>query len=210
MFLDFLCYTLNKTGHNIGVWLESCHRGIGCKPDYIGSHAVDGAGNAGASVMFLELNTSDERSQKIKADRCDAHKCNTTANLTYGTSDHVVNLNPNLGSDLTYLHSWLSKIENSGECTKVLTTVQTEHGRKKTTQIECAVTTRWNSRHSLYVQTSINLILTSLFNIWCVLGVGGVNEQLYIDCNQKNDLHQHILMKISGQSIDSMRLHLNH
>ena len=27
MFLDFLCYTLKKTGHHIGVWLESCHRG---------------------------------------------------------------------------------------------------------------------------------------------------------------------------------------
>ena len=107
--------------------------GIGCKPDYIGSHTVDGAGNAGASVRFLELNTNDERSQKIIADRCDAHKCNTTANLSSGTSDHVVNLNPDLGSDLTLLHSWLSKIENSGERKKVLTTVQTEHGRKKTT-----------------------------------------------------------------------------
>ena len=68
MLLDFLCYNLRKTGHNIGVWLESCHRGIGCKPDYIGSHTVDGAGNAGASVRFLELNTSDECTQKIIAD----------------------------------------------------------------------------------------------------------------------------------------------
>ena len=133
MLLDFLCYTLKKTGHNIGVWLESCHRGIGCKPDCIGSHTVDGAGNARASVTFLELNTRDERSQKIIADRCDAHKCNTTANLWSGTGDHVVNLNPNLGSDLSYLHSWLSKIENSGERKKVLTMVQTEHGCKKTT-----------------------------------------------------------------------------
>ena len=72
------------------------------------------------------------------------------------TSDHEVNLNPNLGSDLTYLHSWLSKIENSGERKKVLTMVQTEHGRKKTTRIESAVTTRWNSRHSETVCANIN------------------------------------------------------
>jgi hypothetical protein len=177
---------LKKNGHNIGVWLESCHRGIGCKPDYIGSHTVDGAGNAGASVTFLELNTSDERSQKIIADQCDAHKCNTTANLSSGTCDHVVNLNPNLGSDLTYLHSWLSKIENSGERKKVLTTVQTEHGLKKTTRIESAVTTRWNSRHSETVCANINQFDIDLA-IRRMVCVGGVDEQLYIDCNQKND-----------------------
>ena len=156
MILDFLCYTLKKTGHNIGVWLESCHHGIGCKPDYIGSHTVDGAGNAGASVRFLELNTNDEHSQKVIEDQCDAHKCNTTANLSSGTSDHVVNLNLDLGSDLTLLHSWLSKIENSGECKKVLTMVQTEHGCKKTARIKSAVTTRWNSRHSKTVCANIN------------------------------------------------------
>ena len=77
------------------------------------------------------------------------------ANLLSQTSDHAVNLNPNLGPDLTSLHAWLSKIENS-ECKKVLTTVQTKHGCKKTTQIESAVTTRWNSRRSETVCASIN------------------------------------------------------
>ena len=59
MLLDFLCYNLQKTGYNIGMWLDACHRSINAKPDYIGSHVVDGASNAGASVATLELHTSD-------------------------------------------------------------------------------------------------------------------------------------------------------
>jgi len=69
MLLDFLCYLVQKTGYNIGMWLEACHRSISAKPDYIGSHVVDGAGNAGASVATLELVTADERSQKIVSDK---------------------------------------------------------------------------------------------------------------------------------------------
>ena len=47
------------------MWLDLCHGNTSIKPDYIGSHVVDGAGNAGASVATLELVTSDERSQKL-------------------------------------------------------------------------------------------------------------------------------------------------
>ena len=101
------------------MWLDLCHGNTSIKPDYIGSHVVDGAGNAGPSVATLELVTSDERSQKIVTDKCDAHKCNTTANIASGTSDHVNNLNPKLGDDLNHLHEWLGKIERSGERKKV-------------------------------------------------------------------------------------------
>eukprot|EP00956_Cyclotella_meneghiniana_P032568 scaffold90139_cov76-Cyclotella_meneghiniana.AAC.1 len=73
MLLDFICFELQKTGYNIGMWLELCHNNTSIKPDYIGSHVVDGAGNAGASAATLELVTADERSQKIVTDKCDAH-----------------------------------------------------------------------------------------------------------------------------------------
>ena len=124
MLLDFLCYMLKKTGYNIGMWLDGCHRSINAKPDYIGSHVVDGASNAGASVATLELVTADERSQKVVTDKCDAHKCKTTANIASGTSDHVLNLNPLLGAALKHLHEWLGKIERSGERKKVIDTVR--------------------------------------------------------------------------------------
>lgn len=187
MLLDFLCFVYEKTGYNIGIWLEENHRAIGIKPDYIGSHTVDGAGNAGASVATLELHTSEERSQKIVADKCDAHKCNITANIASGTSDHVTNLNPELGEDLKYLHEWLGKIERSGERKKVLSTVQAQHGRKKTTRIETAVTTRWNSRHSETVCANTNQydIDIAIHRMVCV---GGVDEQLYIECDKKRFL----------------------
>lgn len=186
MLLDFLCYTLQKTGLNIGNWLLDCHNAINCKPEYIGSHTVDGAGNAGASVATLELITNDERSQKIIADKCDAHKCNTSSNIASGVSDHVTNLNPDLGSDLQHLHSWLGKIDRSGERKKVLSTVQKDHGRLKTTRIEAAVVTRWTSRHKEAVCANTNQYDIDIA-IRRMVSVGGVDEQLYVDCNHNND-----------------------
>jgi len=168
------------------MWLEACHRSISAKPDYIGSHVVDGAGNAGASVATLELVTADECLQKIVSDKCDAHKCNTTANIASGTSDHVVNLNPNLGANLKHLHEWLGKIERSGERQKVIETVRKEHGRRKTPRIESAVTTRWNSRHKETVCANCNQIDIDIA-IRCIVCVGGVDEKLYVDCQKMDD-----------------------
>ena len=64
--------------------------------------------------------------------------------------------------------------------------VQTEHDHMKTTRIKSAVTTRWNSRHSETVCANINQFDIDLA-IRRMVCVGGVDEQLYIDCNQKND-----------------------
>ncbi len=63
-------------------------------------------------MQSLQWNTSDERSQKIVADGCDAHKINTTASMASGTSKHTNNLNPNLGKSLMLLHDWLVKFVN--------------------------------------------------------------------------------------------------
>ena len=41
--LDFCSWTQPKTGDLIGSWLEECHRAVGCRPNYITSHIVDGA-----------------------------------------------------------------------------------------------------------------------------------------------------------------------
>ena len=42
--------------------MEDIHKAVGCKPEYIGSHNVDGASNADASVENLEWETSDGQS----------------------------------------------------------------------------------------------------------------------------------------------------
>lgn len=128
--LDFCSWLKPKTGELIGSWLEECHKAVGCKPDYIASHIVDGAANAGKSVEWLEYNTSSNRSQKIIADGCDAHKINTTADIASGTSQHKMNPNPDLG--LALLHQWLVKFVNYKVYQDVLANVQKEHGGIRT------------------------------------------------------------------------------
>ena len=44
---------ITKTGDNIDQWLEEIHKVVGCKPEYIGSHIVDGASNDVSSVDTL-------------------------------------------------------------------------------------------------------------------------------------------------------------
>jgi hypothetical protein len=56
--LDFCMWTQPKTGELIGSWLEEYHKAIGCKPNYISSHVVDGAANASKSVQYLQFATS--------------------------------------------------------------------------------------------------------------------------------------------------------
>ena len=143
--LDFCNFEEEKSGTNIGSWLERIHRGAGAKPSFIGSHTVDGAGNAVKSAETLELTTSENRSQKMVTDRCDAHKVNTTSSQASGMSYHVDNLNPAMGTALTLLHESLVRTSGSGTRKKVLANVQSEHGREKTPAIKFAVKTRWNS-----------------------------------------------------------------
>ncbi len=92
--LDFLQFDLPKIGQNIGVYLDNIYVDAGCTASYIGSHVIDGALNAGASVEVLEWQTNGDRSQKIIAGKFITHKGSTTANQASGTSSHDINLNP--------------------------------------------------------------------------------------------------------------------
>ena len=145
--LDFSRFDQPKTGENIGMWLSEVHTRIGIKPDFIGSHMVDGAANAGSSVDVLEWTTTGARSQKIIAQKCDAHKASTTASQASGTSTHVKNLNPDVGIALSKLHGWLTDISRNGQRKAVLRNVQQEKGRVKCHRVDPAVLTRWNSTH---------------------------------------------------------------
>lgn len=145
--LDFSYFDDVKTGENIGQHLEDVHDGVGCKPDYIGSHVVDGAGNAGKSVDCLQWQTSGERSQKIVADPCDAHSANTSSNMASGTSAHVTNLNPDMGAALLLLHNWMTKIVNYKACQTVVANVRSEHLREKFPTVRYKQQTRWGSEY---------------------------------------------------------------
>ena len=100
---DFVLFDLNHTGDEIGRWLEDAHGSVGCKPSYIGSHVVDGAGNAGKSVEVLKWQTSDSRKAQIVTHKCDAHQTNMAGKCASETSSHAVNLNPDCGTALTLL-----------------------------------------------------------------------------------------------------------
>ena len=47
LLFDFSHFLEAKTGENVGHWLDNNHALLGCKPEYLGSHTVDGASNAG-------------------------------------------------------------------------------------------------------------------------------------------------------------------
>ena len=143
--LDFCSWMQVKSGELIGYWLEDCHKAVGCKPNYIASHIVDGAANAGKSVQCLQWNTGEDRSQKIIADGCDAHKINTATSLASGASKHVNNANPSLGAALALLHFWLGRFSNFKAYQDVLDHVRKENGREKTPRVQSSVVTRWNS-----------------------------------------------------------------
>jgi len=57
--MDFCKWTLPKTGANIGIWLDIAHKFVAIEPSYVGSHTVDGAGNAKSSVEELKWRTSE-------------------------------------------------------------------------------------------------------------------------------------------------------
>jgi len=177
--LNFEEFDKPKTGNNIGEWLVEAHDTVGCKPNYITSHTVDGAFNATASQHTLEWVTSDERSQKMVAENCDAHKINTTAKQASGTSKHTTNLNPEMGASLHTLHLVIAKLCNYKACKDVLRNVSTEHERKKTLQIRQKMVTRWGSDYDEVECANINQhdVDTALKRIHAP---GGVNEKLRI------------------------------
>ena len=141
--LDFVLFDKPHTGEEVGAWLDHAHGRVQCKPSFIGSHVVDGAGYAGASVEELKWTTTDERSTSIVTDKCTVHQANTSATRASGTSGHKVNLNPELGKSLTLLHSNLTRLTNSGVRKKVYTNVGKERGRTKSVSLSSACQTRW-------------------------------------------------------------------
>jgi hypothetical protein len=62
--LSFTHWDSMKLGQLIGDWLTNVHKMFGIKPEYIGSHTVEVAANAGKSVAVLEWNTNDGHSKK--------------------------------------------------------------------------------------------------------------------------------------------------
>ncbi len=78
-------------------------------------------------MQTLQWITGEEGSQKIVADGCDAHKVNTVENIASGTSQHVENLNPELGQALKLLHGWMVKFTNYKALQEVLDHVRKEN-----------------------------------------------------------------------------------
>ena len=185
--LDFKSWTIEKSGENIGAWLDDVHGGVGIKADHIGSHIVDGASNATSSMETLAWKTSDERSQRIVTDNCDAHKANTTAGQASGTSGHVTNLNPELGSTLDKLHGWMSSISNSGKRQGIIHHVQAEKNREKCPRISAAVVTRWGGRHDETRSANCNQADLDIA-IRRMVAIGGVDEALFKDHNEAGTL----------------------
>ena len=184
--LDFCMWTQPKTGELIGNWLEECHNAVGCKPSYITSHIVDGAANAAKSVQSLQWNTSEERSQKIIADGCDAHKINTIAGIASGTSKHTDNLNPNLGKNLALLHIWLGRFFNYKAYQDELTSVQKENGREATPRVQRSVVTRWNSSFDETASANANQHDLDIA-IRRIVQPGGVSEKVrVVDCREED------------------------
>ena len=58
--LSFTLFDVEHTGANIGQWIEDVHSKVKCVPDFIGSHTVDGAANAGLAVEDLNWNTAGD------------------------------------------------------------------------------------------------------------------------------------------------------
>ena len=97
---DFCQFDLPKTGENIGTWLHRTHSQLAAQPSFIGSHVVDGASNAQASVEELKWQSRAERPQTITSRSCIAHETSTSATRGSGTSSHQHNMNPQAGVQL--------------------------------------------------------------------------------------------------------------
>jgi hypothetical protein len=185
---DFVLYDLQHTGLSIGHWLEDAHRSIGCNPSYIGSHVVDGAGNAGKSVEVLKWRTTDERQSEIVTKKCDAHQANTAGKRASGTSSHVVNYNPACGTSLTKLHDNLTRVCRSGARMKIVENVQREFKRTDSIKLDRAVKTRWGSDHEECKRANINQrdFKEALSRM---VSATGVDEDIFkANCNNINNI----------------------
>ena len=147
LLLDFVGFDKKKDGSNVGEWLTDIHNAVKCKPSYVGSHVVDGAGDAGASVKEMKITMAGETPREMISATCDSHQANSTGGRCSGTSSHKTNLNPNLGVALKKLHACTGRIVRSGTRKKVMSNVREEKGRTKYPRITTIVTTRWNAEH---------------------------------------------------------------
>ena len=107
-----------------------------------------------------------------------AHKCNISAGIASGTTDHVVNLNPVCGESLNKLHDWLTKILRNGLRTKVYNNVLTEQEREQWSRLVVAVPTRWGARHNETRSANMNQCPLDIA-IQRMVCPGGVDAALY-------------------------------
>lgn len=142
--LDLVLFDRPHTGQEIGSWLYDVHKRSGCEPYMQGSQTVDGDATAGASIGELCWKSTDERSELVVADKCDAHQANTSGRRASGTSVHNVNYNPTMGVSLNKLHVTLGRVSNSGKRMGIYKNVGKERKRTKTLLLDSACVTRWS------------------------------------------------------------------
>ena len=143
--MDFCKWSLPKTGANIGVWLEIAHRLVDIEPSYIGSHTVDGAGNAKLSVEELKWRTSESTPRNVTADPCNVHSISTSSQQASGTSKHSINVNKDCGTALKLLHGWIVRMNNVTSVQNILNDVRKESLRSKYPRVYKGIPTRWRS-----------------------------------------------------------------
>ena len=144
---DFIHFRKYHTEESFGNWLYAIHKGVGYKPDFIGSHVVDSAYNPGKYVDVLEWKTQGEHPQKIVTSKCDSHTSNTLATQASGKSGHKHNMKPGFDVSPSKLQSIIVNMERLGTRMKVYDDVQNEHRCKKFQTLDFAVQTLWNPAH---------------------------------------------------------------
>ena len=143
--MDFCKWTLPKTGANIGIWLDVAHKLVAIEPSYVGSHTVDGAGNAKSSVEELKWRTSESTPRNVTADPCNVHSVSTASQMASGTSTHVNNLNKDCGTTLKLLHGWVVRLSNTTAVAKILKDARDEMSRLKYPRVWKGMATRWRT-----------------------------------------------------------------
>eukprot|EP00956_Cyclotella_meneghiniana_P030727 scaffold78248_cov106-Cyclotella_meneghiniana.AAC.1 len=153
---DVVLFDKAHTGEEVGAWLYDIHERVGCEPYMQGSQVVDGDATAGASIGELSWKSSDERSEVVVADKCDAHQANTSGRRASGTSVHRTNRNPPMGESLKKLHLTLGRVSNSGKRMGIYKDVGKERKRTKTLILDSSCETRWSSHHDEVLRTNMN------------------------------------------------------
>ena len=176
--LDFVAFDEKKNADNIGAWLTDAHAAVKCLPSYIGSHIVDGASDAGASVQVMKVNMTGETPKEMQTDKCDSHQANTSGRRASGTSAHSLNLNPRLGTSLVKLHNTVGRIVRSGVRKGVVANVRKEKNREKWPELKTVVATRWNSEQMETETVSANQLDLKVAVVRMV-SPDGVDKDLY-------------------------------